>query len=263
MDIEENPYQSPQSIDGADPRLQRQDAYGRIVRPYVSGHTRAVCVMSLFAATIALLLLTIGCGVIGMQLWRHLLNGRPDESDSAIRDIIMFGPGIQWLVRLLGVVAIAASFFFLAWIHRVHRNLPALEAGDLKYSPGWAVGYFFIPILNLFRPCQVMLEIWRESDPARLQVPGESLETTKASSAAIVGWWWASFLLIYLVNQGSRPFHDINTVGPIAVLWIGIVSALVSIVAAVVTLVMVYRVDVHQSQRYAILMQSPERRENG
>ena len=155
-----NPYQSPHPID-----IAASFQHGRWVRPYASGHTRALLVMSLLAVTMILLLLFLVCGIVGMQLWRRALYGTPDEFESAIHCFSSIAPAASWLPILLVAVSLATSVAFLMWIHRAYRNLPALRGTPLKCSPRWAVGYYFIPILNFFRPYQVMKEIWRESDP--------------------------------------------------------------------------------------------------
>ncbi len=70
---------------------------------------------------------------------------------------------------LIGVAQIVLSFVssivFLVWIYRSNKNLRSLSAGSLRFTPGWAVGWFFIPIMDLFRPYQVVKEIYKESDP--------------------------------------------------------------------------------------------------
>jgi hypothetical protein len=82
-------------------------------------------------------------------------------------------------VQQLAILAqLCSSFmtalFFLLWTYRSYRHLSALSDRDLRFSPGWAVGWFFAPIMNLFRPYQVMKEIWEESDPgAGPSRPGE------------------------------------------------------------------------------------------
>ena len=40
----------------------------------------------------------------------------------------------------------------------------ALGANNLKYTPKWAVGCFFVPFLNLVMPYQVVREIWKASN---------------------------------------------------------------------------------------------------
>jgi hypothetical protein len=48
------------------------------------------------------------------------------------------------------------------WIYRASANAHAIS-DEMTISPGWAVGSYFIPILNLFRPYQAMREIWLAS----------------------------------------------------------------------------------------------------
>ena len=78
--------------------------------------------------------------------------------------------------RLIGSFQIwlflGTSVAFLFWFHRVQKNLPALGGRELKYTPGWAVGGFFVPFLNLVRPIQVMREVWHGSDPSGLERDG-------------------------------------------------------------------------------------------
>jgi len=255
MDSQDNPYQSPQAIDAAAVPLHHEPW----VRPYASGHTRAMWVMSLLALLTILMVLLLGCYAVDIQLLRRITHETPDKYNSVLRGLSIVKWGHRGIQIPGGLVGLAMPIAFLMWIHRAHRNLPALRAGPLRYSPRWAVGYFFIPILNLIRPYQVMREIWRESDPARLPAPGDDLEATKVSSAAIVGWWWGTFLLMLIARQAVRPFCGFDTPDAlVASMWIGVAIAIIGIAAAVVAIVMVYRVDAHQSRRYAIISEQPD-----
>ena len=35
----------------------------------------------------------------------------------------------------------------------------------MSRGAGWAIGPWFVPILNLFRPWQIAVETWEGSDP--------------------------------------------------------------------------------------------------
>ena len=50
---------------------------------------------------------------------------------------------------------------FLMWIYRVNSNVRHLGASDLEISPGWSVGWFFVPIANFWMPFEVMKELWK------------------------------------------------------------------------------------------------------
>ena len=85
---------------------------------------------------------------------------------------------IQGIVGLLqSGLGIVTAITFLKWIYRAYKNIQGFGAEGLRFSPGWAMGYYFIPILSLIRPVQVMSEIWRASDDPRnwRQRPGSWL----------------------------------------------------------------------------------------
>jgi hypothetical protein len=76
------------------------------------------------------------------------------------------------------------------WLHRAYRNLRAL--GHLTdTTPGWAVGYWFIPFVCLVRPYNVVKELWEKSDAQGY------------NSSSIVGWWWATCLVSSLIGLAA------------------------------------------------------------
>jgi hypothetical protein len=48
---------------------------------------------------------------------------------------------------------------FVIWVHRMQANTFALGVLGLRYTPAWAVGWYFVPIVNLWMPYRVMREI--------------------------------------------------------------------------------------------------------
>ena len=84
-------------------------------------------------------------------------------------------------LHIISYIAFAAAF--LMWIFRASKNLSALGASNQKFSPGWAVGWWFIPIASLWVPYKVTKEIWVESHPERLQPP------------AWFRVWWATVIV--------------------------------------------------------------------
>ena len=55
-------------------------------------------------------------------------------------------------VNIIGWISagifILTSIIFLSWFYRMHKNLYRANAPYTKYKSGWAIGGFFIPILN-------------------------------------------------------------------------------------------------------------------
>ena len=94
----------------------------------------------------------------------------------------------QRIVGSIMFVAFILTFItFLIWIYRANLNCHGFGAQGMKFSPGWSIGCYFIPILHLYRPYQAMKEIWKiSSNPANWQnEPGSRL----------LGLWWALWLI--------------------------------------------------------------------
>ena len=120
--------------------------------------------------------------------------------------------GIIGLAAILEILfRISAIVFFLIWEYRSFNNLSALKAKNLEFSPGWAVGWWFIPFANLVKPFQAVRELWNESDPDFDEET--SFLHTSAGTPEIIGFWWATFLISgfigriadKLVDAGGQP----------------------------------------------------------
>lgn len=56
----------------------------------------------------------------------------------------------HWIisVRSLFWTSVFCAILFLMWKHRASKNLAPLGVSNQRFSPRWAVAYYFIPILN-------------------------------------------------------------------------------------------------------------------
>jgi len=69
-----------------------------------------------------------------------------------------------------------------------------------SHGTGWAVGAWFVPILNLWRPLEIARDIWRGSDPDR---PEASRGTERIPG--LLACWWGFFVVSNLAsNAASR-----------------------------------------------------------
>jgi predicted Zn finger-like uncharacterized protein len=91
------------------------------------------------------------------------------------------------LVQLILFIIIGITF--LRWIYRANTNLGALSGQPMRFSPGWSVGWYFIPIACLFKPYQVMKEIWQKSHKYGY------------STDALLGLWWALWLISTFLGE--------------------------------------------------------------
>ena len=130
------------------------------------------------------------------------------------------------------IILIGCGVVFLMWLYRARSNLRALGAEDVRWSPGWSIAFWFIPVMSLFRPYQVVKETWQASDPASL--PG----WRRDPPPDIFGWWWGLFLVYWLgsnatgedsTSMGGATGFDRATLIDVAFLIIGIAAALCAI----------------------------------
>lgn len=88
------------------------------------------------------------------------------------------------------VVVLLSSLAFLPWFHRAYRNLQR-AGGGLRFTTGWAIGAWFVPILNLWRPKQIANDIWRGGS---LDAGLGDTQWHQRPVSALVHWWWAVYL---------------------------------------------------------------------
>ena len=93
---------------------------------------------------------------------------------------------------------VLTSVAFLFWFYRAHNNLKLAGIPQLKYKSGWTIGGFLVPILNLFRPYQVMAEVWQGSSvlnsteyELHISIPVDG----------IVKLWWTGFAIIMIFTR--------------------------------------------------------------
>jgi hypothetical protein len=101
---------------------------------------------------------------------------------------------ILGLSALLRIAALAFTVvFFLIWEFRAYSNLSPLKARNLEFSPGWAVGWWFIPFANFVKPYQAVQDLWLQSDPEYNEDLGFLPSDT--SSNGLFGFWWGTFIV--------------------------------------------------------------------
>jgi hypothetical protein len=120
----------------------------------------------------------------------------------------MFFPAASCISSLGSII----SFILLmVWFHRSYTNLASYNNMGLKYSAGWAVGSFFVPLLNLFRPYQIAQEIWTASDPEASTVGWK-----QSKISIVIIFWWISLLSHTGITLGTTGYS----------IWLGIQSAM-------------------------------------
>ena len=111
--------------------------------------------------------------------------------------VVSAGDRASWFMLGLVVLLLVLTFIFLLFVHRASRNLLPLKVEGQRFTPEWAVASFFIPVLNLWRPFQVFIELFGGSRSYR---PGVDPQAWKGSlpPGVVVFWWMASLASIGL-----------------------------------------------------------------
>lgn len=136
-------------------------------------------------------------------------------------------------------LGIASAVVFLMWTSAHTTRLIGLGVTDMQYAPKWSVWGFIVPILNLFRPYQVMSELWKESELVR----GPDDPLAKKATPAIVVVWFAILVVDNIVGRlASRSsFETIDQILQAA--WLTVLADALGAVTALVALRLVGEID--------------------
>lgn len=159
---------------------------------------------------------------------------------------------------LVGLVALAklpvyvfGVVTFLMWLYRCYVNLPFLRSENTEFSPGWAVGWWFIPFANLVKPFQAVRTVWSESDPDFDPNFG-FLSTTQAGAPGYMAFWWATWLLSnFASNIAGNLFDPERPETYEASSWAFIVSGILSGFAALMAIKVIHEITTRQELRFA------------
>ncbi|HEX2568640.1 MAG TPA: DUF4328 domain-containing protein [Polyangia bacterium] len=140
---------------------------------------------------------------------------------------------------------------FLQLVAQANRNLRALGVTQVETTPGWAVGSFFVPFMNLVWPYRVMQELWWGS---------ETRETPRQlrNGPLLIQLWWGCYIgmnviSVYSAQVGNRSSIDSLETSTLFVL----VSEIASVAAAVLALLMMLRLAGRQEAKRQAIAAAP------
>jgi hypothetical protein len=212
--------------------------------PFVSAHGRATVTVALFVAYILTALFSIVANVAAFA--EPIVLIAEGGQQVTLYDMLFL---LSLLATFLIIVPLAVAF--LVWLHRVVRNVPALgnPKSKVDYSPGWAVGSFFVPFVNLVVPYKAVREVWEKSDPAVRS--GDDFMFAQPSPAPLVLGWWLVWIAWYVLSNISWRLHDDVTTPDTLRFTAGfhILSHLSGIVTAALAIAVVRGIDRRQTER--------------
>lgn len=193
---------------------------------------------------VALDLLALALDAYERSVLRQLAD-RSFVSVEAVQDAAELSDRLQGVMGVSQLLVLVVAYVLGGcWIVRVARNARALGAQGMAVSPGWAVGWYFIPFANLIKPFRAMDEIWRASaSPARWQ---------QLASPTLLRVWWGCWLVVAFMGNASMRLTlrakeldellQANTVG--------IASEIADITLCLVFAAVIVRVTAMQGQQW-------------
>ena len=187
------------------------DRRGRVRPPARGGVVKVYRVRSIdsLGRALAIMLGLTGAfnlvnGLTNLAYWRSNRFVLPLGEESVFISTDPQGAFPQAVSTIGGFVAIATIVVWMIWQHHATANLWARGFQSLQITPGWSVGWWFVPFANLVMPYVAVREVDRRS-----RTDGQFRTDTGP-----VGWWWAAFLvsvvpavrlLLLRVRLADRP----------------------------------------------------------
>ena len=129
--------------------------------------------------------------------------------------------GVGGVLTLCAAAGLIACFCVVGrWIYRASANAHAIDS-RLAISPGWAVGWYFVPIMSLFRPFQAMKEIWFASH--------RSGGGHEQRAPAILSIWWTLWIVCNAIGTASFRMSVSGAATESTVIVIDMVTAVLNV----------------------------------
>ena len=114
--------------------------------------------------------------------------------------------GIVMVLLYIGVAIV-----FIQWFRRAYYNLHQLSK-NLSFSEGWAAGAWFVPIMNLGRPFNIIKEMMSVSENMLTQA--NLIREDKRRRYSVGIWWtlWIAISILADVNARIQVKSDNITV---------------------------------------------------
>lgn len=96
---------------------------------------------------------------------------------------------------------------FILWFRRAYYNQEQ-KFDRMEFSNGWAAGSWFVPILNFFRPYQMMQEIYINAEN---YLVNNDLGLKNKFRYQLMGWWWAFWVILSILSRVFSQLYSLRT----------------------------------------------------
>jgi heme/copper-type cytochrome/quinol oxidase subunit 2 len=150
------------------------------------------------------------------------------------------------IMAVFVVALVAAAFTFISWLRQVRANAEMLCKAPHRHGRGWVIGGWFVPVISLWYPKQIVDDVIAASSP-RTSPHAESLPQ---EPSGIVLIWWATWIGSTLLDLAVPTTPDSPTAGDLLMTaTFSIASAVLSVVCAVYAVRVIRLVNGLQTSR--------------
>ena len=203
---------------------------------------RANKAMALIWIILTLEIVSFISGFMQMELLQVVADGGSISEESAtLNDTREQVVGIVYLIAF-----VISAYMFIQWFRRAYFNLHLLS-NKLSFSEGWAAGAWFVPIISLYRPLQIMKELF-ETTIEILKTKGNDM--TENYSSSLLSVWWTLWIISGILGQFIFRFSSkAETVEQLITLTeADLVSSIIGVPLALVTIRIIKKYSEIESQ---------------
>jgi membrane protease YdiL (CAAX protease family) len=186
----------------------------------------------------------VGAGALAFRL--DAVDRYRNGDISALADVRDGDDAVDASASILVLLNIALLVLIIIFLYRAVKNTETWNREKEKWTPGWAIGGWFIPLANFVIPFLVVRETWQRSSPS--YVAG----TSERPSTGLLWGWWLLFIVGIVAIQVD-PGGDNPTLDEIRVRdGFGIGGLVLLAVAAVLMMLMVRRLARWQRENASV-----------
>jgi hypothetical protein len=160
---------------------------------------------------------------------------------------------IIWAFIVISGITLVVTFTM--FIHNASSNLEHLRIAGQKFTPGWSVGWFFVPFMNLYKPTRVVRELSTASGSTDTRNP-RAWQNAESQEGMFISSWWTLVIFAILFGPrgislfvGRENIEDWAAAGRLLV-W----SDLFQVLPLVLTVIVVFRLQRAQEIRHQLML---------
>jgi hypothetical protein len=158
-----------------------------------SNGQRAKNAITLIWIVLALEIISLISGYFQYDLLQTVANGGEISTETATANDTR-----EQMIGIIYLIAyVISGITFIQWFRRAYFNLH-LRVNHLSQTEGWAAGSWFVPIVSLFRPYQIMKELYQETKELLVK---KGLSINENFATASLGWWWTLWIINSVIGQ--------------------------------------------------------------